>query len=915
MELGAGSSDEDVYRLLRPYVAAWFREKYGSFTEPQRGAIPLIKAGKNVLISSPTGTGKTLAAFLAILDELLGLSEVGALENRIYAVYVSPLRALDNDMYRNLVQPLQEITEKAKSMGYNVGEVRVATRTSDTPPEEKQRMSRRPPHILITTPESLAISLVAPRFRERLSSTRWIIVDEIHELASNKRGSHLALTLERLEELVKEKGLPGLQRVGLSATIAPLDEVARFLAGYNDDGSPRPVEIVDARFAKPFDISVVTPKVDLIHGDPNKINEEIYRTIAELSTKARTTLVFTNTRSATERVVYKLKKLMSSQGYVDMDEIEAHHSSLSRGVRLEVEEKLKKGLLKIVVSSTSLELGIDIGYIDLVVLLSSPKSVSRLLQRVGRSGHHITQVSRGVLVVVDRDDLVECSVLARAAMDRRIDGVRIPRNPLDVLAQHLVGMAIERRWSVDEAYRLVRRAYPFHGISFDDFMAVLRYLSGKDLEGEGVYSKIWLDESTNEFGRKRGARMIYQLNAGTIPDEAKIAVISNGSMIGSLEEEFVEILEPGDVFVLGGKTYRFLKADGMKVYVEPAEHERPTVPSWFSEMLPLSFDSALLVGEFRESVAELIGEGKAEKARRLLIEHYRLEPHAADEVIQYIWEQLAYVGTVPGRRTVLIEYFPSDGEWNIVFHMLFGRRVNDALSRAYASVLSDKLNVPVKVSVTDNGFMLSYEGREPDEKLIRSLLSSVSSDNVRALLERAVRRTEMMRRRFRHVAQRSFMVLKRYRGHERSLEKLQLSAQRLLEVLLEEMPDTPVVRETYREILEDYMDIEDAAKVLSWIEGGQLRVEIRGPLPYPSPFAHNIYVKGYSDVVLMEDRRKLLAYLHDRIVEYLKERGAQALAAPQQPGDGSGLDIALLDHPPGSGVPGGVQESQGQQYD
>ena len=872
--------DEAILSMLRPYVSAWFKEKYGSFTDPQRGAIPLIKQGRNVLISSPTGTGKTLAAFLAILDDLLSMGERGELEDKIYAIYVSPLRALDNDMYRNLVQPLAEIQEKAKQMGLQPPEVRVGTRTSDTPANEKARMLRRPPHILITTPESLAISLVAPKFRERLATARWVIVDEIHEMASNKRGSHLVLTLERLEELIKEHGGRGLQRIGLSATISPLEEVALFLGGFNDDGTPRPVEIVDARFAKPFDIRVVTPKVDLIHGDPDKINEEIYNTVAELTRAARTTLVFTNTRSATERVVFKLKKIMKSKGYVDMDEVEAHHSSLSREVRLNVEERLKRGELKLVVSSTSLELGIDIGYIDLVVLLSSPKSVSRLLQRVGRAGHHVTQVSRGIMVAVNRDDLVESTVLAKAAMERKIDNVRIPRNPLDVLAQHIIGMSIERVWRIDEAYRVIRRAYPFHDLSWEDYMNVLRFLGGSPLEDERVYSKIRLDEELGEFGRKRSARMIYQLNAGTIPDEAKIKVMSRGRSIGNLEEEFVEILEPGDIFVLGGKTYRFLKADGMKVFVEPAEHERPTVPSWFSEMLPLAFDSALLVGEFRERIGQLIGQGMIDEARRVLTQEYRLEPHAAEEIIQYTWEQLAYTGVVPGRRNVLIEYFQGDdGSWNITFHALFGRRTNDALSRAYGAVLSDHLNVPVKVSVTDNAFMLTYEGRQPDEDLVNHLLRSVTSSNIRSILERAVSRTEMMRRRFRHVAQRSFMILRRYRGYERSPERMQLSAQKLLEVMMEEMPQSPVVRETYREILEDYMDLRAAQRVLSLIESGDIKVWVRGPLPYPSPFAHNVFVKEYSDVILMEDRQKIIAYLHDKIMEYLKSKGKVIVAA------------------------------------
>ncbi|MFP3265320.1 MAG: ATP-dependent helicase, partial [Acidilobus sp.] len=355
---------------------------------------------------------------------------------------------------------------------------------------------------------------------------------------------------------------------------------------------------------------------------------------------------------------------------------------------------------------------------------------------------------------------------------------------------------------------------------------------------------------------------------------------SRGRSIGNLEEEFVEILEPGDIFVLGGKTYRFLKADGMKVFVEPAEHERPTVPSWFSEMLPLAFDSALLVGEFRERIGQLIGQGMIDEARRVLTQEYRLEPHAAEEIIQYTWEQLAYTGVVPGRRNVLIEYFQGDdGSWNITFHALFGRRTNDALSRAYGAVLSDHLNVPVKVSVTDNAFMLTYEGRQPDEDLVNHLLRSVTSSNIRSILERAVSRTEMMRRRFRHVAQRSFMILRRYRGYERSPERMQLSAQKLLEVMMEEMPQSPVVRETYREILEDYMDLRAAQRVLSLIESGDIKVWVRGPLPYPSPFAHNVFVKEYSDVILMEDRQKIIAYLHDKIMEYLKSKGKVIVAA------------------------------------
>ncbi len=875
-------SDEEIYGMLRPYVSKWFMNKFKTFTPPQRMAIPLIKKGYNVLISSPTGTGKTLAVFLGIIDNLYRYyEENGELPEGVYVVYVSPLRALNNDMYRNLLIPIKEIKAIAEEMGIELPEIKVAVRTSDTKPYEKQKMVKDPPHILITTPESLAIALNAPRFRERLRNTRIVIVDEIHELASSKRGSHLSLSIERLEYLTQRP----LQRIGLSATIAPLEEVAEFLVGYNDDGSLRDCYIVDARFAKPVDIRVIAPIKDLVHATAEEINEAIYRVLIELIKRHRTTLIFTNTRSATERVVYKLRKIMEKTKIVDIDEIEAHHSSLSRDVRLEIEEKLKQGKLKAVVSSTSLELGIDIGYIDLVVLLSSPKSVSRLLQRIGRAGHHIKEVSKGRVIVVDRDDLVECTVLVKAAYERKIDRVRIPRNPLDVLAQHLVGMSLEKKWDMHEAYRVIRRSYTFHSLSWDDYLNVLRYLSGRYgdyYEHARVYSKIWFDEEEGVFGRKRTARMIYYQNIGVIPDESKAHVFTiDGKYVGDLEEAFVEYLVPGDLFVLGGRVYEYIGSRGFKVIVKPADGARPTVPSWFSEMLPLAYDSALEVGRFRRLVAEKIKAMSRDEVIKWLRKEYRLQRHAAESIYNYILEQMLFTnGLIPSDKLILIEIYDEDTRRNIIVHALFGRRVNAALSRAYAYIVSNELGTSVKITVTDNGFMLTVPGH-PSKNWIE-LFKRLRSDNIEDILRRVLRRTEMLKRRFRHCAVRSFMILRRYRDREKSVHRLQINAEELLRAV-EDLPDFPVLKETYREILEDYMHIAAAKEVLDNVHKGLIEVKMFGPTSIPSPFAHNIIVHGYSDVVLMEDMRKMLRLLHDQVIEYLKKKLGEKAISSQHP--------------------------------
>ncbi|MEL9939556.1 MAG: ATP-dependent helicase [Ignisphaera sp.] len=872
--------EEAVYSLLISPIVNWFKSRYGSLTPPQKMAIPYIKSGYNILVSSPTGTGKTLAVFLPIIDDLYRLALNNELKDQIYVIYVSPLRALNNDMQKNLIQPLAEIREYVRNeLGVEV-DIRVAVRTSDTLPSEKSRMLRSPPHILITTPESLALALNAPKFREKLATVRWVVVDEVHEMASSKRGSHLVLSLERLVDLVGKD----FQRIGLSATISPLEDVARFLAGFSSDGSPRPIVIADARFSKPIDIRVVTPRLDLVYTPASVLNEAIYEELTKLVLQHRTTLVFTNTRSATESVVYKLKKSLSSNGVVDADEIEAHHSSLSRDVRLEVEDKLKKGLLRVVVSSTSLELGIDIGYIDLVALLSSPKSVTRLLQRVGRAGHNAYEVSKGVIIVVDRDDLIECAVLSKLALERKIDRVKIPRKPLDILAQHIVGMAIEKPRTVDEILAIVRRSYTYHDLSEDELMTVINYLAGRypSLEDYNVYAKIRYDEETKTVSRRKGARMIYQLNVGAIPDEVKVAVFAvidnKKKYIGDLEEGFVEILTPGDIFVLGGKTYKVLAIHPTHVVVEPAKGERPTVPSWFSEMLPLAYDSAIEVGKFRRVIAEMIKTMPKNYVIEWLIREYRIEPHAAEYIYDYIYQQLLFTkGKIPSDKLILVEIWPDREKMatNIIFHSLFGRRVNDVLSRAYAYVLADIMRENVKISVTDNGFMLTIPGHVSVHQ-IRKAINSVSSQNVEDIARRAVRKTELFKKRFRHCAERAFMLLRRYKGVDVSIARRQVNAEKIIQVV-EKYEKFPIIEETYREILEDFMDLTHAKEVLRKIESGEIKIEIIESFYAPSPFAHNIVAYGYSDVVLMEDKRKLIARLQDMVKKVLEGEIGQSL--------------------------------------
>jgi len=847
---------EQITKILNPIVKNWFFTKFKEYSLPQLYGVMEIHSRNNILISAPTGATKTLTGFLSILNDLIDSSEKGILEDKIYCIYVSPLKALNEDIKINLVDPLKEMEKIA---GKKL-DIRVAVRTGDTTTAERTAMLKKPPHILITTPETLAILLSSKKFVLHLENIEWCIIDEIHALAENKRGTHLSLSLERLQKLS-----PSMTKVGLSATIAPLEEIAKYLVGYKNE-KENPCKIVDVQFIKKLDLKVLSPVPDLINMEHGKMHNTMYELIDHLIQTHKTTLIFTNTRSATERVVHHLKEKFP-KNY--MENIGAHHSSLSKTHRHSIENRLRQGKLKVVVCSTSLELGIDIGFIDLVVCISSPKSVARALQRIGRSGHKLHDVTKGRIIVLDRDDLVECAVILKSAIEKKIDKIHIPTNALDVLAQQIYGIAIHEKIHINDLFKLIKQSYCYKNLQKKDFMEVIDYLAGKyiSLEDRHIYAKIWHDDETGMIG-KRGklARVLYMTNIGTIPDETSVRVKVGDLVVGTIEEAFLERLRPGDVFVLGGQIYEFKFSRGMTAQVNATANRPPTVPSWFSEMLPLSFDLSVEIGKFRKLLNEKFCLGKSKEEIVDFINNYvYVDKNAAESIYRYFYEQFNYA-QIPSHTRIIVEHYTNEqGIKHVIFHSLYGRRVNDCLSRALAFAIARTQHRDVEIGINDNGFYIS------SEKSINVMhaFKLLKSEEFRKVLDMAIDKSEVLKRRFRHCATRSLMILRNYKGRIKRVGRQQISSMILINAVRRISPDFSILKEARREVLEDLMDIDNAAKVIEGVEKKMIKVEEIFNSD-PSPFAFNLIAQGIVDVMKIEDRIEFIRRMHKNVLAKIK---------------------------------------------
>ena len=849
--------------MFHPLVAGWFDETFAAPTDVQRAGWAHIAAGRDTLIAAPTGSGKTLAAFLAALDDLTRRALAGTLEDRIHVVYVSPLKALGNDVQKNLQVPLAGIAARAEAAGTPLPEIRVAVRTGDTPARERALQARHPPHVLITTPESLYILLTAAGSRALLRQASTLIVDEIHAVAADKRGAHLALSVERLDRLVGGR----LQRIGLSATQKPIDEVARLLVGggrCDGDGTPR-CAIVDAGHRRALSLRVEVPDHELGAIASHELRAAVYDRIAELVRQHRTTIVFTNTRRMVERVAHALGERLGG------DKVGAHHGSMSRQQRLAVEHGLKNGELPVVVATGSLELGIDVGAVDLVCNLGAPRSLAQLLQRIGRSGHSLGATPEGVLFAFTRDELVQSAAAVRAVEDGALDALAIPVGARDVLAQQLVAtVASEEEIAIDELYALARRAHPFRVLTREGFDAVLETL------GDGVATRrgrraayLHLDRVHDIARPRRGARLTAITSGGAIPDTADYEVIEDATnaRIGTVNEDFAIESLAGDVFQLGHHAWRIRRVEAGRVRVVDATGATPTMPFWVGEAPARTAELSAAVAELRREVAARAGDVDA--AARWLMSEAHVDAAGAEQLVAYVRETLAVLGAVPTQDAIIAErFFDEAGGMQLVLHAPFGGRINRAFGLALRKRFCVTFDFELQAAATDDGVVISLG--EQHSFPLESVFGMVRAHRFRDDLIQAALQAPMFGTRWRWNATRA-LALPRVTGGRRVPMPLQrMRADDLLAAVFPaqaacgdnhpgpvEPPAHPLVDQTLDDCLQEAMDADGLQALLERIESGAIAT-YAVESPAPSPMSHellNANPYAFLDDAPLEERR------------------------------------------------------------
>ena len=863
---------------FHPLIADWFQSSIGVPTDVQQAAWPAIQSGQDALIAAPTGSGKTFAAFLSCIDHLFKQALDRALDDHTQGLYVSPLKALSNDVQKNLQQPLNDIGQAALQVGLLMPELRVLVRTGDTPMVERQQMLKRPPHILVTTPESLFILLTAEKSRRMLQTVKTVIVDEIHAVAPNKRGAHLALSLERLEALTLVKP----QRIGLSATQQPIETVAQFLVG----DRPMPT-IIDVGHRRDMDLAVEVPKDELSAVATNAIWAEVYDRLADLVRQHRSTLVFVNTRRLAERVSHHLEERLQDLG---PDAVAAHHGSLSRQIRLSAEERLKTGKTRVVVATASLELGIDIGTVDLVCQLGSPRAIATGLQRVGRAGHWIKAIPKGRLFALTRDELLECAALVRAIRRNILDRISVPLAPLDVLAQQVVAASASETWQVDDLFALCRRAHPYRELARREFEEVLRMLADGIATHRGRgQAHLYYDRINHRIKGRRGARLAAITSGGAIPDTANYAVIAepDGTVVGSVDEDFAVESLAGDIMLLGNTSWRIKGIEAGKVRVEDAQGAPPNIPFWRGEApsrtIELSTEVSLLRQEIaqRASGAGHVASGgqdlsNAPLASRLsplawLRQECALDQRGAEQAVCYVLAGQAVLGTVPTQETIVAErFFDESGGMQLVIHAPFGGRINRAWGLALRKRFCVTFDFELQAAATDNGIVISLGERYSFP--LESVFGYLHSHSVREVLVQALLQAPMFMTRWRWNASRA-LVLLRFAGGKKVPPQIQrMKAEDLLAAVFpdaiacqdnivgertRQIPDHPLVNETVRDCLTEAMDVEGLTHLLKRIEAGTIRC-VAVDTPAPSPFSHEILNANpyaFLDDAPLEERR------------------------------------------------------------